>query len=316
MPLAQAPLPFRMGRRRKTKGRNVQGILLMDKPAGMSSNELLQSVKRLYGAAKAGHTGSLDKTATGLLPLCFGAATRFAGYLLDADKKYIASCKLGRETSTGDAAGEVVYEREVPELSKARLEEVLACFRGEIQQVPPMYSALKHKGQRLYALAYQGIEVERAPRPVTIQRLELIGHGPEEISIALHCSKGTYVRTLAQDIGRQLGCGAHLSKLRRTASGPFTEEGMLTMEQLKELALQGTAALDKCLLGIDSLLPDIPSVQLVDAVAYYLCRGQPVTVPHAPTEGMLRLYNEDQVFLGLGEVLDDGRVAPKRLVGH
>jgi len=276
-----------MGRRRQARGRHVHGILLMDKPDGITSNELLQGVKKLYGAAKVGHTGSLDKTATGLLPLCFGEATKFSSYLLDADKQYIASCQLGIETSTGDAAGEIVDEQDVPALSKAQLEQVLMHFRGEIQQVPPMYSALKHKGQRLYELAYQGIEVERAPRPVRIHKLELLQQGQEEISIAVHCSKGTYIRTLAQDIGRQLGCGAHVSRLRRTASGPFTEAGMVTIEQLEALALQGTEALDKCLLSIDSLLPDMPLVQLVASVAYYLRQGQPVIVPRAPTEGML-----------------------------
>jgi len=286
----------------------------MDKPDGLSSNDLLQAVKKLYGAAKAGHTGSLDKTATGLLPLCFGAATRFSSYLLDADKKYIASCKLGSETNTGDAAGEVVSEQQVPTLSKAQLEKVLALFRGEIQQVPPMYSALKHKGQRLYELAYQGIEVARSPRPVTIHKLELLQQEKDEITLAVHCSKGTYIRTLAQDIGRQLGCGAHVSKLRRTASGPFGEEGMVSLVQLEELASQGMQALDQCLLGIDSLFQDMPGVQLVDSVAYYLRQGQPVIVPRAPTEGLLRLYDENQVFLGIGEVLDDGRIAPKRLL--
>ena len=305
-----------MGRRRKTRGRPVHGILLMDKPDGMTSNELLQAVKKLYGAAKAGHTGSLDKTATGLLPLCFGEATKFSSYLLDADKQYIAHCKLGSETSTGDAAGEIVFEQEAPRLSRARLEQVLALFRGEIQQVPPMYSALKHKGQRLYELAYQGVEVARPPRPVTIYKLALLQQGQDEISIAVHCSKGTYIRTLAQDIGRQLGCGAHVSRLRRIACGPFTEQGMVTLAQLQALVVKGAAALDQYLLGIDSLLPDIPIVRLVDSVAYYLRRGQPVMVPHAPTEGILRLYNENQVFLGLGEVLDDGRIAPKRLLSQ
>ena len=305
-----------MGRRRKRKGRNVQGILLLDKPCGITSNDTLQHVKKLYKAAKVGHTGSLDKTATGLLPLCFGEATKFSSFLLDADKKYIANCKLGSETTTGDAAGELTSEQVVPELSEEKLEEVFDFFRGEIQQIPPMYSALKQNGQRLYELAYQGIEVERPPRPVTIYKLQLLEQQAEEISIEVHCSKGTYIRTLAEDIGRKLGCGAHISKLRRVASGPFTEEGMITIDELENLATEGTQELDKRLLNIDALLQGIPAVELIDSVAYYLCQGQPVIVPRAPTEGMLRLYNEAQVFLGVGEVLDDGRIAPKRLVSH
>ena len=305
-----------MGRRRKRKGRNVQGILLLDKPCGITSNDTLQHVKKLYKAAKVGHTGSLDKTATGLLPLCFGEATKFSSFLLDADKKYIANCKLGSETTTGDAAGELTSEQVVPELSEEKLEEVFDFFRGEIQQIPPMYSALKQNGQRLYELAYQGIEVERPPRPVTIYKLQLLEQQAEEISIEVHCSKGTYIRTLAEDIGRKLGCGAHISKLRRVASGPFTEEGMITIDELENLATGGTQELDKRLLSIDALLQGIPAVELIDSVAYYLCQGQPVIVPRAPTEGMLRLYNEAQVFLGVGEVLDDGRIAPKRLVSH
>ena len=183
-------------------GRDIHGVLLLDKPAGITSNDILQRVKRLYGARKVGHTGSLDKTATGLLPLCFGDATKFSGYLLNADKHYRAICKLGAETTTGDAAGEIVKEMPVPKLDERQVEKVLAEFQGDIQQVPPMYSALKHKGQRLYELAYQGIEVERPARPVTIHRLQLLSLEKSHFEIEVRCSKGTYIRTLAEPSAR------------------------------------------------------------------------------------------------------------------
>lgn len=305
-----------MSRRRKVKGRHVHGVLLLDKPAGMTSNETLQKVKKLFNAAKAGHTGSLDKAATGLLPLCFGEATKFSNYLLDANKRYVACCQLGSETTTGDAEGEVCSQKPVPDFSRAELEKTLAKFRGDIEQVPPMYSALKHKGQRLYKLAHQGIEVERPPRPVSIYRLELLKYEQQQLTIDVSCSKGTYIRTLAEDIGRELGCGAHVHSLRRTASGPFTEEQMISLAELQELAAQGMAQLDEQLLGIDAILPDMPAIYLKESVAYYLCQGQAVIVPRAPTEGMLRVYNEDEHFLGLAEVLDDGRIGPRRLISH
>jgi len=303
-----------MSKRRKPRGRDVHGILLLDKPAGLTSNEALQKVKRLFNARKAGHTGSLDRGATGLLPLCFGEATKFSSFLLDADKHYVAACRLGLETTTGDAEGETVREAPVPALERDDIERVLDGFRGEIEQIPPMYSALKHKGRRLYELAYEGVEVEREPRPVTVYRLELLEFDGGEIVIDVLCSKGTYIRTLAEDIGRALGCGAHISRLRRTGSGPFREDEMVTMEELEKLAAAGSAALDRRLLSIDTVIREMPRVEMAETVAYYLRQGQPVIIPHAPTEGMLRIYTEDREFLGVGEVLDDGRIAPRRLV--
>jgi tRNA pseudouridine55 synthase len=301
--------------RRRTKGRDVNGILLLDKPVGMTSNEALQMVKRLFRANKAGHTGSLDRLASGLLPLCFGEATKFSGFLLDADKRYVATCRLGIRTTTGDAAGEIVESRPVPDLNRPALESVLAAFRGRIEQTPPMFSAVKHRGQRLYELAYQGIEIERRPRNVTIHDLELLGATRDEFIIRVACTKGTYIRTLAEDIGARLGCGAHVASLRRTGAGPFREEEMVTMAELDAMAGEGgMQALDATLLGVDAALRDQPAVTLVESAAYYFRQGQPVVVPRAPTEGLVRAYHQNGTFLGVGEVLDDGRIAPRRLL--
>ena len=303
-----------MTRRNKVKGRNVKGVLLLDKPPGLTSNDALQKAKSLYRARKAGHTGSLDKAASGLLPLCFGEATKFSGFLLNADKHYRTTFQLGIQTSTGDAEGEVVFRGETGKLSRKQVETVLARFHGAIMQVPPMFSALKHKGQRLYKLAHQGLEVEREPREITVHGMDLLEYRDDELELDIRCSKGTYVRTLAEDIGKELGCGAHVKSLRRIGVGPYTDENMPTLAQLESAAETGMQGLDDLLLGIDSVVQDLPSVHLVDSVAYYLCQGQPVTVPKAPTRGMLRIYTEDDRFLGVGEVLADGRVAPKRLV--
>ena len=303
-----------MARRSKIKGRNVKGVLLLDKPPGLTSNDALQKVKSLYRARKAGHTGSLDKAASGLLPLCFGEATKFSGFLLNADKHYRTIFQLGIQTSTGDAEGDVVFRGETGKLTRKRVEAVLATFLGTVVQVPPMFSALKHKGQRLYKLAHQGLEVDREPREITVHSMDLLDYRGDELELDIRCSKGTYIRTLAEDIGKELGCGAHVKALRRIGVGPYSDENMLTVPELEGIAETGMQGLDELLLGIDSVVQDMPCVNLVDSVAYYLCQGQPVTVPRAPTRGMLRIYGEDGRFLGVGEVLADGRVAPKRLV--
>lgn len=309
--------------RRRAKGRNVNGILLLDKPAGLSSNMALQIVKRLYHANKAGHTGSLDPLASGLLPICLGEATKVSGFLLDADKHYRVRCKLGEKTSTGDAEGELIESRPVGALDRDQLERVLADFRGEIAQIPPMYSAVKHGGQRLYKLARQGMEVEREPRRVVIHRLTLLDLTPPWFDIDVHCTKGTYVRTLAEDIGEALGCGAHVTELRRLGVGPYTGDTLLELETLRGLApgqadeggsRDSFAALDACLLPIESALAQWPDVKLSADAAFYLRQGQPVVVPHAPTSGWVRLYAANRQFLGMGQILDDGRVAPKRLM--
>jgi len=302
-----------MGRRR-VRGRDVDGILLLDKPSGITSNDALQQVKRLYFAKKAGHTGSLDPLASGVLPICMGEATKVSAFLLDADKRYQVRCQLGVRTTTADAEGEVIDTRPVGSYSKEQLEAVLQQFRGSIEQVPPMYSALKHQGQRLYKLARQGVEVEREPRPVEIHELLLTDRGEDWIDIAVHCSKGTYVRTLAEDIGEKLGCGAHVTVLRRTGVGPYGEENLVTIETLEQLKQDDMAAMDDLLLPIESALTQWPDVNLSSDAAFYLQQGQAVLVPHAPTSGWVRLYEGNRSFLGMGEILDDGRVAPRRLM--
>jgi tRNA pseudouridine55 synthase len=301
-----------MGRRRRS-GRNVQGILLLDKPVGMTSNAALQRAKRLFQAQKAGHTGSLDPLADGLLPVCFGAATKVSAFLLDADKRYWVRIKLGVTTTTADAEGEVVATRPVTGIGEADLERVLQQFEGEIEQIPPMYSALKHKGERLYKLAREGVEVEREPRRITIYSLKLLGCDLPEFELEVHCSKGTYVRVLAEDIGAALGCGAHVTALRRTGVGPYREEGMVTMEALERDAAEGPQALDVLLLPTESAMGQWPEVRLSPDSSFYLRQGQPVLVPNAPVEGWVRLYDADG-FIGVGEILDDGRVAPRRLM--
>lgn len=302
-----------MGRRR-ARGRDVNGILLLDKPSGITSNDALQQVKRLYFASKAGHTGSLDPLASGVLPVCMGEATKVSAFLLDADKRYEVRCQLGVRTTTADAEGEILETRPVENYTEAQLEKVLDNFRGSIEQIPPMYSALKHEGQRLYKLARQGVEVEREARPVEIYSLVLSGRGPDWIDIEVHCSKGTYVRTLAEDIGEQLGCGAHVIALRRTAVGPYDDQNLVTLEQLRMLKEQDMPAMDALLLPIETALTQWPGVELSADAAFYLQQGQAVLVPRAPTSGWVRLYATNHNFLGMGEILDDGRVAPRRLM--
>jgi len=287
---------------------------LLDKPSGITSNEALQQVKRLYFAKKAGHTGSLDPLASGVLPICMGEATKVSAFLLDADKHYQVRCQLGIRTATADAEGEVLETRPVDTYSEQQLEAVLDEFRGDIEQIPPMYSALKHEGQRLYKLARQGLEVEREARPVSIYQLSVSGRGQDWIDIDVHCSKGTYVRTLAEDIGEKLGCGAHVTALRRTAVGPYGEQQLVTLEQLQALKQNDMPAMDDLLLPIETALTQWPDVELSTDAAFYLQQGQPVLVPHAPTSGWVRLYESNHQFLGMGEILDDGRVAPRRLM--
>ena len=302
-----------MGRRRQ-KGRNVQGILLLDKPLGLTSNAALQQVKGLYRARKAGHTGSLDPLANGLLPICFGSATKVSAFLLDADKRYWVRIRLGVTTTTADAEGEVLESRPLQGISEQSVALVLPDFTGEIEQIPPMHSALKHQGKRLYKLAREGVEVERQPRRIKIHELSLLRCELPDIELDVRCSKGTYVRTLAEDIGRALGCGAHVTALRRTGVGPYDDRHLVEMAELETRAEQGADALDELLLPVDSALSDWPQVKLSGDSAYYLRKGQPVLVPRAPTEGRVRLYDGDSGFIGVGEILDDGRVAPRRLM--
>ena len=301
-----------MGRSRRG-GRDVHGVVLLDKPQGLGSNQVLQIVKRIFKARKAGHTGSLDRLASGLLPICLGEATKLSGFLLNADKRYRAGIRLGVRTATGDAEGEVVDTRPVPPLTGDAVEAALARFRGPIEQIPPMHSALKHRGQRLYKLAHQGITVEREPRRIVIHRLVCRGWDQERLELDVHCSKGTYVRTLSEDVGEALGTTAHVDELRRVGSGPFGEDEMVSLEALREAERSGS--LDRHLTPMEAVLSDWPAVSLSGDTAWYLGKGQPVRVPRAPTSGWVRLRAEDERFLGVGEVLDDGRIAPRRLIG-
>ncbi|HED32715.1 MAG TPA: tRNA pseudouridine(55) synthase TruB [Gammaproteobacteria bacterium] len=302
--------------RKKNKGRAVHGVLLLDKPLKVTSNHALQKVKRLFNAAKAGHTGSLDPLASGMLPVCLGEATKISAFLLDADKTYRFKCRLGEKTTTGDAEGEVIESRPFEHIQQQDIEKHLTALRGDIMQIPPMYSALKQEGKRLYDLARQGIEVERKPRPVTIYSLEILSFENAQVELLARCSKGTYVRTLAEDLGEMLGCGAYVTELRRTAVGPFKAE-MVSMETLEALAEQGEQSgvytLDELLLGIDTGIEDWPKVELDADSAYYIKLGQPVQVSRAPTQGRVRIYADDR-FIGTGEIQDDGRVAPRRMM--
>ena len=305
---------------RRRRGRPVNGILALDKPPGMSSNDAVQQAKRLFGAQKVGHTGSLDPLATGVLPLCFGEATKFSQYLLDSDKKYWTRIKLGERTNSGDSEGEIVETRPIGNISSAQVESALAAFRGEIAQVPSMFSALKHQGQPLYKLARQGIEVERAARQVTVFENTLAAFDGEFLELEIHCSKGTYVRTIAEDLGEALDCGGHVVALRRRAAGPYVEAQCVTFEMLEADADHG--AMDNRLLPVGSAVDNWPELKLSHDTAYYIKQGQPVTVPHAPTSGWVRLsrLQDDSDancavdFIGVGEILADGRVAPRRLV--
>lgn len=311
-----------MARRRRQQGRRIDGILLLDKPEGLSSNQALQQVKRLYGAAKAGHTGSLDPLATGVLPLCFGEATKFSQFLLNADKRYHTRIRLGIRTDSGDAEGEVLEERPVPALSRDDVEQALAAFRGAIEQIPSMFSAIKHQGQPLYKLARQGVEVERAARRVEIFENRLETFDGQECELHIHCSKGTYVRTIAEDLGEALGCGAHVTALRRLSVGPFLIDDVVTMDALLERrGTGGHAALDELLLPVSAAVANCPKVALSETSSWFMQKGQAVQVAHAPSSGWVQLVarNDDdqsESFLGVGEVLDDGRIAPKRLVGR
>ena len=286
----------------------------MDKPAGISSNDVVQQAKRLFGAQKVGHTGSLDPLATGVLPLCFGEATKFSQYLLDANKTYWTRIRLGVSTETGDADGEVIAQVDATAITQTQVSDALETFVGEIEQIPSMYSALKHQGQPLYKLARQGIEVERAPRTVTIYSAELLQFAEAYIELRVHCSKGTYIRSLAEDLGAALGCGGHVSALRRLAAGPYAEAQAVTLEQVSVIG--DPQEMDALLLPVASAVSSWPSVRLHEDTAHYVRQGQPVQVAHAPTHGWVQIFEsaEEDRFLGVGEVLTDGRIAPRRLV--
>lgn len=305
---------FFMSKPRRPR-RPIDGILLLDKPQGLTSNQALMRVRHLYQAEKAGHTGSLDPLATGLLPVCLGEASKFTQFLLDADKVYRTRIRLGQATTTGDAEGEIIAEATPPTLTNDEIEAVLDHFRGDIDQIPSMFSALKKDGKPLYELARQGIEVERKARRITVYRLTLLQVTENEWELEAHVSKGTYIRSLAEDIGKHLGCGAHVVMLHRVSLGPFDRPTMVTLPALEAAHEQGgQPALDALLLPAWAGLASWPRVELSEITAYYLLQGQPVQVAKVPTSGQVLIFEGQDRFLGIGEIDREGRVAPRRLL--
>ncbi len=288
--------------------KQVDGVLLLDKPLGLTSNDALQKARRLFSAAKGGHTGTLDPLATGLLPLCFGEATKFSADLLDADKTYEAVLKLGVTTDTGDAEGAVTGTVAVDAAESAIL-SVLPRFVGDIRQIPPMHSALKRDGRPLYELARQGIEVERAPRAVTVHAIDCLGFAGGLLTLRVACSKGTYIRVLAADIGQALGCGAHLTALRRTRVGDLDLAGAVTLAELEAL---DEAERPGCLQPVDALLRNLPVVSVAGEAAERFRHGNPVDLQPG-LGGKIRVYADGRL-IGVGEPGSDGRLWPKRLV--
>ncbi len=308
--------------RPRRRGRDIHGVLLLDKPRGYSSNDVLQKVKRLYNANRAGHTGALDPLATGMLPVCLGEATKFSRYLLDSDKRYRVIARLGQRTDTSDADGQIICERPLT-FSCAQLEAVLESFRGDTLQVPSMYAALKYQGRKLYEFAREGKEVPREARPITVYELLFIRYEGDELELEIHCSKGTYIRTIIDDLGEKLGCGAHIIMLRRLQVAGYPIGKMVTLEQLNtllqnepdELTPAARQQLDALLLPMDSPASAFPEVNLLPVVAVYFKQGQPVQAAGVPSEGLVRVTEGDErKFIGMAEIDADGRVAPRRLV--
>ena len=303
-----------MSRQRRRKVRNISGIVVLDKANGLSSNAALQEVKRLYEANKAGHAGSLDPLATGVLPVCLGEATKVSQFLLDSDKRYRARIKLGIRTDTGDSEGSIIERNERIRVSREAIERALTKFKGEVEQVPPMHSAIKMNGVPLYKLARKGIAVEREPRLVTLYQICLVEFVNSELELEISCSKGTYIRTIADDLGQILGCGAHVIELRRTQAGVFTEKDSISSEELAlEKENRGLDKIDQFLIPMDRAIQDLPEVNLPSITASHVKNGQAVLVRHLPKNGLVRMY-EDEQFIGIGSIDDDGKVAPKRLI--
>jgi tRNA pseudouridine55 synthase len=296
-----------MSRLSRIQHRDLHGIVLLDKPLGLSSNQALQAVRRLLRAAKGGHTGALDPLATGLLPLCFGEATKLAGSLLGARKAYVAECRLGITTDTADCEGEMLRQRPVPGFDDATIEAALARLRGRIQQVPPMYSALKQDGERLYAKARRGETVAVPPREVEVHRLELLARTDDTLTLQVECGSGTYVRSLAVDLGEELGCGAHLTALRRLWVEPFREPRMVTLEQLQQAAEQGDEAMLAWLLPVSAGLSDLPVLQLDELQSMAISRGQQIELPQARSSGRHAAFASDGALLAVLELDDAGR---------
>lgn len=295
--------------------RQVHGILLLDKPAFISSNAALQKAKRLFNAKKAGHTGSLDPLATGMLPICFGEATKFSQFLLESDKSYYAVAKLGEQTTTGDSEGEVIAKKPVVNIDAARIEAVIQKFIGEIEQIPPMYSAIKFQGKPLYELARLGQSIERKPRKIKIFAMTLHAFANDQVAFHVHCSKGTYIRTLIEDIGNELECGAHVIELRRSKVTPYDNAFMYTLEALEKIAeTSGFDGLSACLLPVETAVSVFPSVSLSTTAAFYLRMGQSVRTTLPNNSPLFRLITEEGKFIGMGEATSDGRVKPHRML--
>ncbi len=299
--------------RRKRKGRTLNGLLLLDKPSGMTSNRALQKAKRLFNADKAGHTGSLDPLATGLLTVCFGRATKISDFLLTSDKHYKVLLRLGATTDTGDADGRITREQDASTVTDEQVRQAIQCLTGEIEQVPPMYSALKHQGTRLYRLARQGVEVTRPPRAVKVYRLEITRREDDLLYADVHCSKGTYVRTLVEDLGKALGCGAYVVELRRTGLGPFVDPVMRTLEKLEKSADTDFSSLDRLLLPVDAALQSWPALAFDEYMMEEARYGRPVQIHESPPGEIVRIYDVNNRFYGVGTVQEDGRIVSKCL---
>lgn len=308
-----------MGRRHR--GHDIHGILLLNKPQGITSNDALQKVKRLFNANKAGHTGALDPLATGMLPICLGEATKFSQLLLDADKRYRVIARLGQRTNTSDADGQIIMQRQI-NINQQQLNVALSQFLGTTDQIPSMYSALKYQGRPLYEYARQGIEVPRTARKITVFLLNLIRWQDDELELEILCSKGTYIRTIIDDLGEILGCGAHVIALHRLQVATYHQQSMVTLEQLEEKRRMADSEgvsphllLQSWLMPIDSAVQHFPEVNLISMVAGYLKQGQSVRVPDAPSEGWVRITEgENREFIGVGMIDNDGCVAPRRLM--
>lgn len=301
--------------RNKNNGIDLNGIILLDKPTGLSSNQALQNVKHLFNAQKAGHTGSLDPLASGMLAICFGKATKISQYLLESRKSYQFTVKLGEMTETGDSEGAVLETKTVNiDDKESAINLIESTFSGELEQIPPMYSALHHNGERLYNLARQGITVEREARKITIDMIKVLQFEDNLIDVEVLCSKGTYVRTLAEDIGKLLNFGGHVINLRRLFIEPFKQESMVTMENLELIAQQSPEHIQSCLLPIDTALFNWPGITLTSDLSYYLKLGQAVFVPNVENHPLIRLYDENENFIGVGHMRNDGKIAPKKLM--
>lgn len=305
-----------MGRPRK-KGRDVHGVFLLDKPQGVSSNDIMQRVKRLFQANKAGHTGALDPLATGMLPICLGEATKFSQFLLDSDKRYLVTAKLGERTDTSDADGQIVQVRPVA-VETSQILTALERFRGDILQVPTMFSALKHQGKPLYEYARAGITVEREARPITIFELRFIDYQAPFLTLEVHCSKGTYIRTLVDDLGEALGCGAHVTMLRRLAVANYPREQMMSIEQLQNIVEnQSLEILDQHLLPLDSAVSSLPKIQLNEEQTKAVGFGQRVKFNNElAIYGQVRLFSIQNLFLGVAELTKDNVIRPSRMVNY